>query len=143
MISFATADGDNPTSSAAPAKLPRSTTRKMAISLAALAIAEIFSRVTGIHYGLFGPCKRSSLCVAAGLSRHGTNNMNTLRKTRFWAAIAVAALLLLGIAGWGDINANTKNLEFPGLRIDPFQMMLNAENLPTQELDEDVYGLSR
>jgi hypothetical protein len=42
VISFATADGDNPTSSAAPAKLPRSTTRwKMAISLAELATAEI------------------------------------------------------------------------------------------------------
>ena len=69
--------------------------------------------------------------------------MNTLRKTRFWAAIAVAALLLLGIAGWGNINANTKTLEAPGPRIDPFQMMLNAKNLPTQELDAAVYGLSR
>ena len=69
------------------------------------------------------------------LSRHGTNSVNTLRKTRFWAAIAVAALLLLGIAV-GNTNANTKNLEAPGPRIDPFQMMLNAENLPTQELRE-------
>ena len=68
--------------------------------------------------------------------------MNRLRKTRFWAAIAVAALLLLGIAGWGNTNANTKNLE-AGPRIDPFQMMLNAKNLPTQELDAAVYGLSR
>ena len=69
--------------------------------------------------------------------------MNTLRKTRFWAATAVAGLLLLGIAGWGNINANTKNLEAPGPRIDPFQMMLNAKNLPTQEFDGSVYGLSR
>ena len=69
--------------------------------------------------------------------------MNTLRKTRFWAAIAVAALLLLGIAGWGNTNANTKNLEVPGPRIDPFQIMLNAKNLPTQELDRSLYGLSR
>jgi hypothetical protein len=69
--------------------------------------------------------------------------MNTLRKTRFWAAIAVAALLLLGIAGWGNTNANTKNLEAPGPRIDPFQMMLNVKNLPTQELDRSLYGLSR
>ena len=69
--------------------------------------------------------------------------MNTLRKTRFWAAIAVAVLLLLGIAGWGNTNANTKNLEVPGPRIDPFQMMLNAKNLPTQELDESLHGLSR
>ena len=69
--------------------------------------------------------------------------MNRLRKNRFWAAIAIAALLLLGIAGWGNTNANTKNLEAPGPRIDPFQMMLNAENLPTQELDRSLYGLSR
>jgi hypothetical protein len=69
--------------------------------------------------------------------------MNTLRKTRFWAAIAVAALLLLGIAGWGNTNANTKNLEVPGPRIDPFEIMLNAKNMPTQELDRSLYGLSR
>jgi hypothetical protein len=69
--------------------------------------------------------------------------MNTLRKTRFWAAIAIAALLLLGIAGWGNTNASTKNLEAAGPRIDPFQIMLNAMNLPTQELDRSLYGLSR
>ena len=70
--------------------------------------------------------------------------MNTLRKTRFWAAIAVAALLLLGIAGWGNTNASTKNLEASGPRIDPFQIMLDAKDLPTQEeLDAGVYGLSR
>jgi hypothetical protein len=41
-MSFATADGDRPTSSAAPAKLPRSATRwKMAISFDGLAIREI------------------------------------------------------------------------------------------------------
>jgi len=43
----------------------------------------------------------------------------------------------------GNTNANTKNLEAPGPRIDPFQMMLNAKNLPTQELDAALYGLSR
>ena len=69
--------------------------------------------------------------------------MNRLRKTRFWAAIAVAALLLLGIAGWGNTNANTKNLDVPGPRIDPFEIMLNAKNMPTQELDRSLYGLSR
>jgi hypothetical protein len=41
-MSFATADGDKPASSAAPAKLPRSATRwKMAISVDELAIPEI------------------------------------------------------------------------------------------------------
>jgi len=29
----------------------------------------------------------------------------------------------------------------PGPRIDPFLLMLNAKNLPTQELDEGLYGL--
>ena len=65
----------------------------------------------------------------------------SLRKTRFWAAIAVAALLLLGIAGWANTNANTTNLEASGPRIDPFQIMLNAKNLPSQELDEGLQGL--
>ena len=69
--------------------------------------------------------------------------MNTLRKTRFWATIAVAALLLLGIAGWGNTNASTKNLEASVPQIDPFQMTLNAKDLPTQELDPGVYGLRR
>jgi hypothetical protein len=41
-MSFATADGDKPTSPAAPAKLPRVATRsKMAISVGELAIPEI------------------------------------------------------------------------------------------------------
>jgi hypothetical protein len=69
--------------------------------------------------------------------------MNRLRKTRFWAAIGVAALLLLGVAGWANTNANTRNLEALGPRMDPFQIMLNAKDLPTQELDARVYGLSR
>ena len=69
--------------------------------------------------------------------------MNRLRKTRFWAAIGVAALLLLGVAGWANTNANTRNLEALGPRMDPFQIMLNVKDLPTQELDARVYGLSR
>ena len=64
-----------------------------------------------------------------------------IRMNRFWTAIAVAALLLLGIAGWANTKANTRNLEALGPRIDPFQIMLNAKNLPTQELDEGLNGL--
>jgi hypothetical protein len=41
--------------------------------------------------------------------------------------IFVAPSLLVGIAGWTNINGNTKNLEAPGPRIDPFQIMLNAK----------------
>ena len=68
--------------------------------------------------------------------------MNRLRKTRFWAAIAVAALLLVGIAGWANTNANTNNLalEAQGPRIDPLQIMMNAKNLPSLDL-EGVHGL--
>jgi len=70
--------------------------------------------------------------------------MNTLlRKTGFWAAIAVATLLLLGVSGCDNTNASTKNLEASVPQIDPFQMTLNAKDLPTQELDPGVYGLRR
>jgi hypothetical protein len=72
-------------------------------------------------------------------ARHLANPV--IRKTRFSAAIAVAALLLLGIAGWANTNASTKNLEAAGPRIDPFEIMLNAKNLPTQEFDEGLHGL--
>ena len=64
----------------------------------------------------------------------------SLRKTGLWAT---AALLLLGIAGWGSTKASTNNLEASVPQIDPFQIMLNAKDLPTQELDVGVYGLSR
>jgi hypothetical protein len=69
--------------------------------------------------------------------------MSTLRKARFWAAIAVAALWFLGVAGWANTNANTSTntTYFEGPRIDPFQIMLNAKNLPMQELEEAVHGL--
>jgi hypothetical protein len=67
----------------------------------------------------------------------------SLRKTGFWAPISVAALLLLCIAGWGTTNASTKDVEASGPQIDPFQMTLNAKDLPTQTLDPGVYGLPR
>jgi hypothetical protein len=45
------------------------------------------------------------------------------------AAIAVAALLLVDIAGW----ANTNKLEAQGPRIDPLKLMLDAKDLPIEE----------
>ena len=45
------------------------------------------------------------------------------------AAIAVAALLLVDIAG----RANTNKLEAQGPRIDPFKLMLDAKDLPIEE----------
>jgi hypothetical protein len=45
------------------------------------------------------------------------------------AAIAVAALLLVDIAG----GANTNKLEAQGPRIDPFKLMLDAKDLPIED----------
>jgi hypothetical protein len=46
-----------------------------------------------------------------------------------------AAVILVGIAGWANTNANSNNfpLEVQGPQIDPFQIMLTAKNLPSQE----------
>jgi hypothetical protein len=92
------------------------------------------------------PCTRGA-SPSQPILRFQWKGERSLRKTRFWAAVAVAALLLLGIAGWANTNANTnantKNLEALGPRINPFQIMLNAKNLPTQELDEGLYGTLR
>jgi hypothetical protein len=62
-----------------------------------------------------------------------------MRKIRFWSAIAAAALMLVGTAGW--VHSNNRGLEaqasaqIEGARIDPFQIMLNAKNLPIEEFD--------
>jgi hypothetical protein len=56
-----------------------------------------------------------------------------------WSAIAAAALMLVGTAGW--VNSNNRGLEaqasaqIEDVRIDPFQIMLNAKNLPSEEFD--------
>jgi len=52
------------------------------------------------------------------------------------AAIAVAVLLLVDIAGW----ANTNKLEAQGPRIDPFKLMLDAKDLPMEECALRVGG---
>jgi hypothetical protein len=65
--------------------------------------------------------------------------MAHMRKIRFWSAIAGAALMLVGTAGW--VNSNNSALEaqvsaqIEDVRIDPFQIMLNAKNLPSEEFD--------
>jgi hypothetical protein len=62
-----------------------------------------------------------------------------MRKIRFWSAIAAAALMLVGTAGW--VNSNNRWLEVQAsaqieeARIDPFQIMLNAKNLLSEEFD--------
>jgi hypothetical protein len=61
-----------------------------------------------------------------------------MRKTKVFAA-AAAALMLLGTAGW--VKSSNRGLEaqasaqIEAARIDPFQMMLNAKNLPIEQFD--------
>jgi hypothetical protein len=60
--------------------------------------------------------------------------MAHMRKIKSWSAIAGAALMPVGIAGWAKSN-NRRLLEaqastrIEGARIDPFQIMLDAQNL--------------
>jgi hypothetical protein len=60
-------------------------------------------------------------------------------KIRSWSAIAGAALMSVGIAGWAkstnrrfEAQAST---QIEAARIDPFQMMLGAQNLLSEEFD--------
>ena len=62
-----------------------------------------------------------------------------MRKTRFWAAIAVAALMLVGIAGWVypshrplEAKASTSN----EAKIDTFSIMSTAKDLPAEEFED-------
>jgi hypothetical protein len=63
-----------------------------------------------------------------------------MRKTTFWAAIAAGALMLVGVAGWA--NSDKRALEaqastpIEAAQLDAFQMMLNAKNLPSQEVED-------
>lgn len=61
-----------------------------------------------------------------------------MRKTTFWAAIAAGALLQVGIAEWA--NSHKRALEAQAStqteNVDPFQMMLNAQNVPNAEFDD-------
>jgi len=56
-----------------------------------------------------------------------------MRKTKFCAGIAVAAMLLVGIAGWANTNNLSLALEAQGPRIDPLQMMREVKDLPIEE----------
>jgi len=56
-----------------------------------------------------------------------------MRKTKFCAGIAVAAMLLVGIAGWANTNNLSLALKAQGPRIDPLQMMREVKDLPIEE----------
>jgi hypothetical protein len=63
-----------------------------------------------------------------------------MRKSRSWAATAVAALMLVGIAGWANSNNRVPEAKalarIEAAQLDTFQMMLNARNLPIREFED-------
>ncbi|MFZ1091620.1 MAG: hypothetical protein WAN75_20760 [Xanthobacteraceae bacterium] len=63
-----------------------------------------------------------------------------MRKTTFWAAIAAGTLMLVGIAGWGSSDKRAleaqASTQSEATQLDAFQMMLNARNLPNQEIED-------
>jgi hypothetical protein len=58
-----------------------------------------------------------------------------------------AILMLAGIAAWTNSSHSAVENPFEGPRIDPFSIMVNAKNLPTQEelnrrLEQESLALS-
>jgi hypothetical protein len=62
--------------------------------------------------------------------------------------IGIAAIsMLAGIAAWANSSHSAIENPFEGPRIDPFSIMVNAKNLPTQEevnrrLEQESLALS-
>ena len=48
-------------------------------------------------------------------------------------AIAAAALILVGVTTWANSGHSASQAEIGSPPIDPFSIMMNATNLPTQE----------
>ena len=68
-----------------------------------------------------------------------------MRKTTF-TAIAAGVLILAGIAGW--VTSSTRPLQAKAstaseTQIDPFSMMANTKNLPTEEFQDFSLVFSR
>ena len=63
-----------------------------------------------------------------------------MRKTKFCAGIAVAAMLLVGIAGWANSNNRVPEAQastgIGATQLDTHHMMLNAKNLPATEIED-------
>ena len=56
-------------------------------------------------------------------------------------------LMLAGIAAWANSSQSAVESPFEGPRVDPFSIMVNAKNLPTQEevnrrLEQESLALS-
>ena len=67
-----------------------------------------------------------------------------MRKTIF-AAVAAGALILAGFAGWAissnrPLQAKASSAIEPPM--DPFSMMVNAKDLPTEELQDFTFVFS-
>ena len=63
-----------------------------------------------------------------------------MRNSIFLAAIAAAALLQVGIVEWADSHKGAleaqASTQTENVDLDPFQMMLNTKNLPSEEFDD-------
>ena len=63
-----------------------------------------------------------------------------MRKTKLWAAIAAAAFMVVGIAGW--VNSSNRAFEakastpIEASSLDASEMMRSAKNLPNQEFED-------
>ncbi len=66
---------------------------------------------------------------------------------RIMLAAGTATLILAGIAAWANSSHSAIENPFEGPRVDPFSIMVNAKNLPTQEevnrrLEQESLALS-
>jgi hypothetical protein len=63
-----------------------------------------------------------------------------MRKSRSWVAVAIAALVLVGIGGWVNSNNSVPEAQaatrIEAAQLDAFQMMLNPKTLPIQEFED-------
>jgi hypothetical protein len=62
-----------------------------------------------------------------------------MRKTKLLAVVAAAALILAGLGGWASSTNplhETKAAAPIRVSINPFQMMVNANGLPTSHYDD-------
>jgi len=63
-----------------------------------------------------------------------------MRNSIFWAAVAAAALLQVGVVEWADSHKGAleaqASTQTENVDLDPFQMMLNTKNLPSGEFED-------
>src|SRR5262249_49498576 len=72
---------------------------------------------------------------------------DTMQIAKISTFALATALILAGIATWANSSHSAVENSFEGLRIDPFSIMVNAKDLPTQEevnrrLEQESLALS-